>query len=136
MLKKVLSLVLSLVIVMSVMCIGFSVSANEPANTSDNEVIYRYQVIGSHTSGIHISGITATCTAGLGAMYSTNLSIKMELQKLSSGTYSTIKTWSTSKTGTSLDLEGTKLINVLSTYRLKTTFTAGNETVVVYSNPT
>ncbi len=136
MFKKAVSVLLSITIILSVLCLGFTTFANEPIPTSDDETITRYQVIGSHTSGVHISGITAICSAGLGAKYSTNLSIVMELQKLSSGSYSTIKTWSTSRTGTSVELEGRKTINIFSTYRLKTTFTAGNETVIVYSNPT
>lgn len=136
MFKKSISVILTLVIVVSVICIGFSASANEPRNTNDDEIIYRYQVISNLSAGIHISGINAICSADLGAKYSTNLSITMELQKLSSGTYTTIKTWSINKTGTGAELEESRLINILSTYRLKTTFTAGNETVVVYSNPT
>lgn len=137
MFKKTISFILTFAIIMSVLCLGFSAFASESGNTSDDEIIYRYKVIGSHTSGLHISGITANCSAALGAMYSTNLSITMELQKLSSGSFSTIKTWSkTNPNTTSLGIAETKLINLLSTYRLKTTFTAGNETVVVYSNPT
>lgn len=137
MFKKSVSLILVFAIILSVLCFGFSAFASEPGDANDDEIIYRYKVISSHTSGVHISGITAICTAGLSAMYSTNLSITMELQKLSSGSYSTIKTWSkTDPNTTSIIIEGTRLINLLSTYRLKTTFTAGNETVVVYSNPT
>lgn len=137
MFKKTISFILTFALIMSILCMGFSAFANEPGSTDDDDIIYRYQVIGSHNSGLHINGITAICDAGLGAKYSTNLSITMELQKLSSGSYSTIKTWSkTDPNTTSIIIEGTRLINVLSTYRLKTTFTAGNETIVVYSNPT
>ena len=137
MFKKIVSFILTFVIIMSVLCMGFSSFANSHESANEDEPIYRYQVIGSHNSGLHINGITAICDAGLGAKYSTNLSITMELQKLSSGSYSTIKTWSkTNPNTTSLEIVESRLINVLSTYRLKTTFTAGNETVVVYSNPT
>lgn len=136
MIKKTISVLLVLTMTLLILCIGFTSFANETSTTINDEPILRYKVISSHSSGVHISGVTAYCVADLCAMYSTNLSITMELQKLSSGSYSTIKTWTDSRTGTSLGLEGTRLINVLSTYRLKTTFTAGNETVVVYSNPT
>lgn len=137
MIKKTTSVLLVLTMTLLILCIGFTSFANETSTIINDEPILRYKVISSHTSGIHISGITATCSAALSAMYSTNLSITMELQKLSSGSYSTIKTWSkTNPNITSIGIEGTRLINVLSTYRLKTTFTAGNETVVVYSNPT
>ena len=135
MLKKTDSLFLFFAIIISVLCMVFSVSANSPEKANEDEPIYRYQVIGDHSSGIHINGITAECSAILNAKYSTTLSITMELQKLSSGSYSTIKTWTDSRTGTSIGLEGSKVVNILSSYRLKTTFTAGNETVVVFSYP-
>lgn len=136
MFKKTIATILTITIVLCVLSIGFTAYAN-PNSSSDDDIILRYQVIGDLAAGIHISGINAHCSADMSAKYSTNLSITMELQKLSSGTYSTIKTWSkTNPNITSIGIEGTRLINVLSTYRLKTTFTAGNETVVVYSNPT
>ncbi len=59
----------------------------------------------------------------------------MELQKKKSGTYETIKTWSASKTGTYLSVAEKRTINLLSDYRLKTTFTAGTETRVAYAYP-
>ncbi len=48
----------------------------------------------------------------------------MELQKKKSGVYETIKTWSAGKTGTALSVSEKSAINLLSDYRLKTTFTA------------
>ena len=84
---------------------------------------------------ISISGITANCTSSLNTRSSTKLSIKMELQKKKSGTYETIKTWSASKTGTYLSVAEKRTINLLSDYRLKTTFTAGTETRVTYAYP-
>ena len=135
MFKKTISILLAVLIIISVLYIGFTSFANNPESTSDDKIIVRYQVISNLNAGIHINGITAICEAGMSAKYSTNLSITMELQKLSSGSYSTIKTWSDSRTGTSLGIEGTRLINLLNTYRLKTTFTAGNETVITYSYP-
>lgn len=84
---------------------------------------------------ISISGITANCTSSLNTRSSTKLSIKMELQKKKSGTFETIKTWSASKTGTYLSVAEKRTINLLSDYRLKTTFTAGTETRVAYAYP-
>lgn len=84
---------------------------------------------------ISISGITANCTSSLNTRSSTKLSIKMELQKKKSGTYETIKTWSVSKTGTYLSVAEKRAINLLSDYRLKTTFIAGTETRVAYAYP-
>lgn len=84
---------------------------------------------------ISISGITANCTSSLNTRSSTKLSIKMELQKKKSGTFETIKTWSVSKTGTYLSVAEKRTINLLSDYRLKTTFTAGTETRVAYAYP-
>ena len=137
MIKKTTSVLLVLTMTLLILCIGFTSFANETSTTITDEPILRYKVISNLSSGLHISGVTAICSADITAMYSTNLSITMELQKLSSGSYSTIKTWSkTNPNTTSLEIVESRLINVLSTYRLKTTFTAGTETVVVYSNPT
>ena len=52
-----------------------------------------------------------------------------------SGEYKTIETWNASRTGTILTMEEGRLINVLASYRLKVTFTAGSETVVSYAYP-
>ena len=112
---------------------GFNFSAVAD-DTEDSEPT-RYTVISNNTYSINISGLKATCSASLTAKYSTNVSIKLELQKKSGGTYSTIKTWSDSRTGTSIGLVGTKIINPLSDYRLKATFTAGSETVTRYDYP-
>ena len=133
--QKITAIFMTLVVAFSIATFSVSSYAEGTNKTTNEKVVERYQVIFDHTSGINIIGLSAECNASMGAQYSTSLSITMELQKLSSGSYSTIKTWTKSKTGTSLELEGSRLINVLSTYRLKTTFTAGNETVVVYSYP-
>ena len=132
---KIFALIMTLVVVFSVYSLSISSFAEEPNTNTDERTNERYQVIFNHTSGINIIGLSAECNASMGAQYSTSLSITMELQKLSSGSYSTIKTWTKSKTGTSIGLEGSKVINILNSYRLKTTFTAGNETVVVFSYP-
>ena len=82
-----------------------------------------------------ISGINSTSKASMVTSTSMSLKIKMELQKLKNGTYTTVETWSASKTGTTLSMSETRLINALSTYRLVVTFHAGNETIVRYAYP-
>lgn len=129
--KKLIALLMALITVLSVFGGGFSALADG----SEDTIPVRYSVIDSHTSRIKISGVTATCTASLTSSYSTSLTIKMELQKKKSGSYSTIKTWTDSRTGIVLSAEHKRTINALATYRLKTTFKAGNETAVVYNYP-
>ena len=64
-----------------------------------------------------------------------SLSITIELQKLKSGSYETIETWSDSNTGVSMNLDADRLINLLATYRIKATFNAGGESVTDYAYP-
>lgn len=87
------------------------------------------------TSYFKISGIKSTSQATLQSQKSMKLTIKMELQKLKSGAYETIKTWTGSKTGTYFSMTESRNINIFCDYRLKVTFTAGNETEVVYRYP-
>ena len=125
---KILSVILALLMALSIGTIAFA----ETDDSSENETNYRFSTIGSTATSFHISGLTANCAAQMTAKYSTSLKIKMELQKKSSGSYSTVKTWSKSATGIGISLEGSKIINPLSTYRLKVTYTAGSETYVAY----
>ena len=70
----------------------------------------------------------------------TKVKIKMELQKLSDGVYSTVETWEQTFNSKSASMEESKITNPLSTYRLKTTFTAytssTSETRVYYAYDT
>ena len=125
---KILSFIMALIMALSFGTATFA----ETDDVSDNEPGYRFSTIASTATSFTISGLTAECCAILTAKYSTTLKIKMELQKKSSGTYSTVKTWNKSATGVSTGVEGTKIINPLSTYRLKVTYTAGSETYVAY----
>ena len=125
---KILSVIMAMLMALS---FG-SVALAESNDTTDGEIDYRFSTIGSTALGFDINGLTAECNAKLTAQYSTSLKIKMELQKKSNGSYSTIKTWTKSVTGISTTLAGSKIINPLSTYRLKATFTAGSETHVMY----
>lgn len=97
------------------------------------EIMPCYTTIDSYSRSIVISGVTAYCNARLSAQTSTSLKIEMQLQKKSGSTYSTVKTWTKTGTGTSLYDSQTKTINVLSDYRLRVAFTAGKENIVVFS---
>lgn len=128
--KKLLMKVLSIALA-ALTVFGCSVAVN--AAGTPYEVASPYYVnILSTTADLTISGIKATCTASLKSKSSMKLSIKMELQKEKSSGYETVETWTASKTGTSLSMSESRLINALSDYRLKVTFTAGSETQVVY----
>jgi len=131
--KKLLSVLLALIAVLSVFNSGMTAFAD---NKADNEEeANRFSVISSTGSSLSISGVTAYCTASLTATSNTSLIIKMELQKKKSGVYETIKTWTDAKAGNHLMVSHTRTINALSTYRMKTTFTAGGESTVSYSYP-
>lgn len=114
----------------------FSFLAPNSGYASDQSEIQLQSIyINKSSCFISISGITANCTSSFNARSSTKLSIEVELQKKKSGTFETIKTWSVSKTGTYLSVAEKRTINLLSDYRLKTTFTAGTETRVAYAYP-
>lgn len=123
------------VIISVVMALLMALSASfvSYAKTVDDNSAQPYYVnIKSPYAAITKSGITVTATAKLVAQKSMQLKIVMELQKKKSDRYETIKTWSASKTGTRLAMSEKRNINILCDYRLKVTFTAGNETSVVY----
>ncbi len=113
----------------------FSAFADESDTPITDDIGEKYTNIQTISSNFSISVLTASCNARMVAKSSMSLKIKMELQKKSSGVYSTISTWNASKTGTTLSLSKTKTINPLSTYRLKVTFTAGSESTTVYKYP-
>lgn len=119
--------------VVMVMISLLSTTAVAKAETyEDSEITLYYSTILSNTTNFTISGIKATCTTSLKSQYSTSLKIVMELQKKKSSGYETVETWSTSGTGTTLSMAKSRNINVLCTYRLKATYTAGSETTTVY----
>ena len=125
---KAISVIMAILMVLSVGTVAFA----EPDTSADTEIVYRYNVIGTNSASLTINGITATCYARLTAQYSTSLYIKMELQKYNGNAYSTIKTWTKSDSGTGTAISKSKTINPSNSYRLKVTFTAGSETIVVY----
>lgn len=119
--KRLLAILICAVMVFS--CVQISALAVVPM---------RYTYVENKDCSFSISGANSTSKAKLVATKKMELSVTMELQKLKSGEYKTIETWSESKTATSIEMSEKRLINVLSTYRLKVTFEVGNETIVCF----
>ncbi len=126
--KRTVSLIMAAVLLTALVVPVMAATPAENKETDNEKLSY----ILSSTSSIEISGISAECKAFMQSKQSLSLTITMELQKESGGTYSTVKTWTATGTGLTLSSSESRLINVLSTYRLKTTFTAGSESVVQY----
>lgn len=119
------------------MCFVGCVTVGAQETSKEPTEVYepRYSVMESNMCAFSISGINSVMTATLTSQYSTSLKITMELQKLKSGVYKTIETYTETGSGYSLSMEETRLINALASYRLQVTFTAGSETVVSYAYP-
>ena len=131
--KTVISVVLSLILLLGAIV---TVSAETIDTTSaDEPYTTRYVNISSCNCNCYISGLRIYVSADMRAKSSQYLCIVIELQKLKSGAYETIETWSTSKTGTSISLYEDRLINLLATYRIKVTFIAGSESTTLFAYP-
>ncbi len=129
--RKSLSVVLMLTMLFSVCVINSSAEIVE----DENVVMPRFTTISAVATSFTISGINSTSSVSLSSQYSTSLYIKIELQKEKSTGYETIETWTKSGTGTYLNLEEDRLINIFSDYRIKVTCTAGSETYTKYDYP-
>lgn len=133
--KKVLSIFMVISIMLSVFSFGFVTNAIENENT-DNTIIPRWTSISKYTAGMDISGLTAYVSASLSPGYETNLEIVAQLQKETSTGYETVKTWTVTKaSGHYISLDESKLINPLNDYRVRFTFTADQESIVVFKYP-
>ena len=128
--KCAVSLLLALILLVQIAPCAIAEDIETPA---DDPITEEYVNISKCSCSCYISGITLNASAILNAKSSMSLSIKIEVQKLKSGAYSTVETWTASKTGTSLSLNDHRTINVFSTYRIKVTFTAGGESTTKYS---
>lgn len=133
--KKVLSIFMVISIMLSVFSFGFVTNATENEN-NDSIIMPRWTSIGSYTAGMVISGLTATVSASLTAGYKTNLKIVAQLQKETSTGYETVATWTeTESSNVFVSLSETKLVNPLNDYRVRFTFTADQESIVVFKYP-
>ncbi len=128
--KKAISVLLIVTFLLSFGALCFASEPEEAENESGGS---RFTTISSANAQISKSGLTVTCNATLKAKYSTSLKITMVLQKNSSGSWSDVKTWTKTGSGTSLSAEESRVINILYTYRLKVTFKADSETYTTYA---
>lgn len=126
-LKVILCLLFCVVFGVQMIAVAFAEGSDDTAPEA-----MRYVNIKNCSCSCYISGLTLYANATLTAKSSMSLSITCELQKLKSGDYETIKTWTASTTGTRLDWDDSRLINLLATYRIKVTFTAGSESTTLY----
>ena len=134
MIRKVLKKILCVAMCL-IMC-GSTAAMALTVDSPDTKIVEpAYENISANSCSLKISGVNSVSSAVLHAKGSMYLHIKMELQKKKSGIYQTIETWTASRTGMVLTMEEERLINVLASYRLKVTFTAGSETVVYYDYP-
>lgn len=97
--KKLISILLSVLFVVTVMAPGFYLAVGEESSeTPENPM--RYTLTSSISAGLSISGGTAHVTGNVSAKYtSAYCSIKVQLQKKdSNGVWHSVKSWSNSGT--------------------------------------
>lgn len=133
--KKVLSCVFALMFVFSaVACIPASAAVADSdvcaiSSADDGGVMPLSSYVDGRSVLLVISGLSATVTGKLNTSSPViKITIKLELQKLSSGEYKTVKTWEETFNSTYAYLEESAIVNPFSTYRVKGTFTAATAT--------
>lgn len=113
----IVSLVMAYVILIST----FSGYGFNSFDTSSEKMTYIDSYSGEIDHGVLTTKVRAKI---IGKSSVTSVKIKMELQKLTSGNYSTIETWEQTVNSSVGSMEESKITNPLSTYRLKATVTA------------
>lgn len=134
-LKKFTCIVMVIVSLLSVGASTTTAFAQKEENQFYSVMPLSYKYISTCTAGINISGIKAQFSANLVAATTCDLRIKIEFQKKKSTGYETLESFYGSKRGTSLVVTGERNINILCDYRIRTTFTAGSDSVVTYDYP-
>lgn len=95
------------------------------ASDSEKEPQPKTTYISTYTATIDHGTISTTVASEMSGTSSvTKVKIKMELQKLSDGVYSTVETWEQTFNARRGIMEESKVTNPFGTYRLKCTFTA------------
>ena len=133
--KKVLSCVFALMFVFSaVACIPASAAVADSkvcaiSSADDGGVMPMSSYVDNRIVRLRISGLSAEVSGELSTVPPViKITIKLELQKLSSGEYKTVKTWEQTFNGTYGYFEDSAIVNPFSTYRLKGTFTVATAT--------
>ena len=117
-----------LVMCITMLVLGNTVYAEAATDTTIVQPYYTY--ILAVTNELEISGSKALIDAKVTSQKKSDLSIEIKLQKKSGTTWTTIKTWSANKDGAfSLTISKEQTISN-GTYRLYSTFCAGNETKI------
>ncbi len=133
--KKVLSCVFALMFVFSaVACIPASAAVADSkvcaiSSADDGGVMPMSSYVDNRIVRLRISGLSAEVSGELSTVPPViKITIKLELQKLSSGEYKTVKTWEQTFNSTYAYIEESAIVNPFSTYRVKGTFTAATAT--------
>ena len=129
--KRLIALFLSLSVLFGVFIITVSATMQ---NTGEPKTSF----IRSIDASINVGVLNTTVTGQVrGTSSVTSIKIKLELQKKTGTTYSTIKTWEEIFYSDEATKTESKLTSPLNTYRLKATFTVytstSSETKVVYA---
>ena len=97
--KKLLSILLSVLFIIAVMSLGLCLAVGEESSDSSENPM-RYSLTSSISAGLSISGGTAHVTGNVSAKYtSAHCSIKVQLQKKdSNGVWRGVKSWTNSGT--------------------------------------
>lgn len=99
------------------------------SSADDGGVMPMSSYVDNRIVRLRISGLSAEVSGELSTSSPViKITIKLELQKLSSGEYKTVKTWEETFNSTYAYLEESAIVNPFSTYRLKGTFTAATAT--------
>lgn len=129
--NRIISLLLCLCLIISI-----SSLSTQAVTSPDNQPKYTY--FDGLNASITIGTISTTVFGQVTGVSSVKkVTIKLELQKLSDGVYSTIKSWEETFNARNASKTESKLTSPLSTYRLKATFTvytsSSSETKTLYA---
>lgn len=110
-------------------------SYNPVVESTFKSIKPRYVNIVHAISTLSIRGTRATLSANITTRNSVNTRVKMQLQKKSGATWSTVKTWNNSYIRKKfINFEKSYTVIKGGTYRITTVFTTGGESQTSYSS--